>query len=98
MSDEERARRLASGLSERQKDLLERWGYPYVAEEFRFHLTLTSRLDDAAARVVSQVLERLVEPCLGEALVLEDVCIFGEADANARFRLLDRVPLAGSAA
>lgn len=97
-SDEERARRLASDLSERQKDLLERWGYPYVAEEFRFHLTLTGRLDDAAAGMVSPALEKLAAPCLGQDLVLEDICIFGEPDANARFRLLDRVPLTGSAA
>ena len=98
LSDEERARRLASGLSERQADLLDRWGYPYVEEEFRFHLTLTGRLDDVAAEVVSPVLEQLVAPCLEQPLVLEDICVFGEPDPAARFRLLDRVPLTGSSA
>ena len=37
----ELARRRAAGLSPRQEELLTRWGYPYVLEEWRFHLTLT---------------------------------------------------------
>src|SRR5262249_42034786 len=40
----DRERRLASRLSPRQVELLERWGYPYVFSEFRFHMTLTGRL------------------------------------------------------
>src|SRR5262249_48288739 len=43
-SPEELARRRRARLSPRQEALLERWGYPYVMEEFRFHLTLTRRL------------------------------------------------------
>ena len=42
--EEELARRRAAGLSPRQDELLLRWGYPYVLEEWRFHLTLTGRL------------------------------------------------------
>jgi hypothetical protein len=30
---------------QRQRNYLDRWGYPYVMEEFRFHMTLTGRLD-----------------------------------------------------
>lgn len=44
MNAEERARRLASSLTERQKTNLDRWGYPYVFEDFRFHMTLTGPL------------------------------------------------------
>ena len=33
-----------NGLSPRQDELLKRWGYPYVLEEWRFHLTLTGRM------------------------------------------------------
>ncbi|WP_372893496.1 DUF1045 domain-containing protein, partial [Rhodosalinus sp.] len=43
----ELARRRKPGLSHRQDALLRRWGYPYVMEEFRFHVTLTGPLDDA---------------------------------------------------
>src|SRR5262245_44541671 len=38
---EERHKRLATGLSPRQVENLDRWGYPYVLDEFRFHMTLT---------------------------------------------------------
>lgn len=44
MSEPERERRLAAGLSDRQIENLERWGYPYVFEDFRFHMTLTGSL------------------------------------------------------
>ena len=45
LTAEDRARRKPEKLSERQRDYLDRWGYPYVMEEFRFHMTLTGRLD-----------------------------------------------------
>jgi Protein of unknown function (DUF1045) len=32
------------GLTQRQADNLERWGYPFVIDYFRLHLTLTGRL------------------------------------------------------
>jgi hypothetical protein len=48
----ELARRRSVGLSERQEHLLLQWGYPYVLDEFRFHLTLTGNIEN----------ERLVEP------------------------------------
>lgn len=46
-AEAELARRRRAGLSARQEALLLRWGYPYVMDAFRFHLTLTGRLDEA---------------------------------------------------
>ena len=40
----ELARRRAAGLTARQDELMLRWGYPYVLDEFHFHLTATDRL------------------------------------------------------
>jgi hypothetical protein len=37
LSEGEEQRRLAAGLSARQRELLNRWGYPYVFDQFRFH-------------------------------------------------------------
>lgn len=45
LSTQEREQRLGAGLSDRQTDNLDRWGYPYVFEDFRFHMTLTGRID-----------------------------------------------------
>jgi hypothetical protein len=38
------SRRLAAHLTARQIGHVERWGYPYVFEDFRFHMTLTGAL------------------------------------------------------
>lgn len=46
LGDNDRVRRLASGLSERQIKHLDRWGYPFVFEDYRFHMTLTGALPD----------------------------------------------------
>jgi len=40
----DRSRRLAAHLTARQIGHVERWGYPYVFEDFRFHMTLTGAL------------------------------------------------------
>jgi hypothetical protein len=45
LTSHEREQRLGAGLSERQIENLDRWGYPYVFEDFRFHLTLTGPID-----------------------------------------------------
>ncbi|MCP6151516.1 DUF1045 domain-containing protein, partial [Klebsiella pneumoniae] len=41
----EMARRRPEDLSERQRDHLLAYGYPYVLADFRFHMTLTGPLD-----------------------------------------------------
>jgi hypothetical protein len=49
-SEAELARRRKSPLTDRQEALLARWGYPYVMEEFRFHMTLTGSLPARSRR------------------------------------------------
>lgn len=44
LSEYDRQRRLRTPMSEAQRALLEEWGYPYVLQEFRFHMTLTEAL------------------------------------------------------
>ena len=49
---DETARRRPERLSERQREHLARWHYPYVMDEFRYHMTLTGPVPEAdAARV-----------------------------------------------
>ena len=48
VSAEDKAKRNSGGrLSPRQLELLDRYGYPYVMEQFQFHMTLTDRLQGA---------------------------------------------------
>ena len=52
------ARREAAGLTPRQRALLHRWGYPFVMEEYRFHMTLTGRLARGEGDAVRAALRR----------------------------------------
>ncbi len=88
------ARRHPESLTTRQRTLLELWGYPFVMEEFRFHLTLTDRL---AAEHVPTVMAAAIThfaPILDQPLAIEDLCIFGE-DAGGSFQLIQRYALTG---
>jgi putative phosphonate metabolism protein len=93
MEPEERARR-AAGLTPAQARNLDRWGYPFVMDEFRFHLTLTGPLDAAARDATAAALEPVLTPILGESQSFESLCLFGEPLIGP-FRLLRRHRLGG---
>ena len=88
------ARRRPESLSSRQRALLGVWGYPYVMEEFRFHLTLTDRLPEGEVATVMAALEAHFAPVLPRPFVIEDLCLFGE-DGAGEFHLLHRYALTG---
>ncbi len=90
----ELARRRKANLSERQDALLLQWGYPYVMEEFRFHITLTGKLGKDHAETVRQRLDPLVAPLLPAPFVIRDLCLVGE-DENGMFHLIHRYALSG---
>jgi len=91
----ELARRQAAGLTPRQSALLARWGYPYVMEEFRFHLTLTGPVPEAPERNrLAAALAPLAAPVLAEAVPVQELCLFQQADRAAPFRLTDRFAFA----
>ena len=92
LTETEIARRRPDRLSPRQRELLDRWGYPLVMEEFRFHLTLTDRLDQPES--VRAALADYFAPVLPLPFVIEDLCLFGE-DRSGRFHLLHRYALSG---
>jgi len=94
LSEAEIARRKPARLTARQGALLRRWGYPWVMEEFRFHLTLTGQLAHADAAALAPRLQALFAPVLPRPFVVEDLCLFGE-DASGRFTLLRRYALGG---
>jgi putative phosphonate metabolism protein len=94
LTPDEIARRRPETLTARQRDLLDIWGYPYVMEEFRFHLTLTDRLPMALVPAVEAALAAHFAPVLPRPFVIEDLCLFGET-GDGTFRLLHRYALTG---
>ena len=94
LTEAEMVKRRPDLLTQRQRVLLDQWGYPYVMEEFRFHLTLTGNLEEMQAQAVMAVLAPWLAPVLPRPFVIEDLCLFGE-DAAGRFHLLSRHALTG---
>ncbi|MDD7970648.1 DUF1045 domain-containing protein [Roseinatronobacter alkalisoli] len=88
------ARRRSAGLTVRQEQLLQDWGYPYVLEEFRFHITLTGRLSPAQMPDALRVAHAWFDPVLENRHRLTDLAVFGE-DTDGRFHLLRRFALGG---
>ncbi|HET6519502.1 MAG TPA: DUF1045 domain-containing protein, partial [Geminicoccaceae bacterium] len=91
----ELSRRRAAGLTARQDALLLAWGYPYVFEEFRFHLTLTERLGEPERGEVMAVLADLTTPLRRTPLRVESVCLFEQSDRGSPFVATARYPLGG---
>lgn len=92
-SAEELTKRRRAGLSPRQDELLERFGYPYVLDEFRFHMTLTDRLDEAWAEPMLALLRELSESARAEWVRVADLTLFEEREPGAPFVLVERFPL-----
>jgi len=92
---EELERRRASGLTDRQDELLERWGYPYVMEEFRFHITLTQRLEPDARRPVMAALEPHVLPICGSPWPVRDISLLVQPSPERGFVEVRRFRLEG---
>lgn len=95
--EDELARRRRPGLSERQEANLAAWGYPYVMEDFAFHMTLTGHLPPAEAEAVIAALGPRLAPLLPEPFRVDAFCLVGE-DGDGRFHLIHRYPLKGVAA
>jgi putative phosphonate metabolism protein len=86
MSIKDRAARASKGLSERQIELLDGYGYPYVFEEFRFHMTLTDRLEEPDASEIAAAANTWFAPVLDQPLVLDRLALFHEHEAGKPFR------------
>jgi putative phosphonate metabolism protein len=95
-SPTEAARRRAAGLDSTEQAHLLRWGYPYVLDRFRFHVTLTGPLGAAEADRLMPPLAALLESVISHPIPLEDIALFVEPEAGAPFRLIERFPLHGS--
>jgi putative phosphonate metabolism protein len=97
-SGAELARRHLHGLTPRQEEYLQQWGYPFVLEEFRFHLTLSNRLDPARRKHMAAAASEHFAPILGKPCDVDALAIFAERYAGDRFVVEERFPLRSAAA
>ncbi|HWL20866.1 MAG TPA: DUF1045 domain-containing protein [Bradyrhizobium sp.] len=93
LTREDRARRNPAKLTPRQRDYLDRWGYPYVMEEFRFHMTLTGRLDAAPREPILAMLQARFAGLGMERIAVDRLVLFRQNDNASRFRIIGQWPL-----
>src|SRR5258708_30506519 len=96
LTPEDRPPRHPAKLTARQCEYLDRWGYPYVMEEFRFHLTLTGRLRaERRDGVVAMLRGRFGKIDLA-TLEIDRIALFRQDDAASRFGIIAHWPLRAS--
>jgi putative phosphonate metabolism protein len=93
LTDEDRARRNPSKLTSRQREYLDRWGYPYVFEEFRFHMTLTGRLELRRHGPILAMLRDRFRDSGVRDLAVDRIALFRQDQPNQRFRIIGNWPL-----
>lgn len=89
--DAELARRRQRPLSPAQERNLRDWGYPYVMDQFRFHITLTGPLTGETGPVAC-ALRPYFAPHLSEPYVIDSLTLVGE-DKTGMFHEILKVPL-----
>lgn len=94
LTEADRARRNPSQLTPRQNAHLDRWGYPYVMDDFRFHMTLTGRVSaERRDGLVTMLRDRFAAIDLS-SLAIDRIALFRQDDANSRFRIVRQYELA----
>ena len=91
------ARRNPDRLTPEQRRYLEEWGYPYVFDQFRFHMTLTGPVGDADAGKAEKALHAWFDAVLAEPVEVSVLSLFVEPEPGDPFRVLTQVPIANSA-
>lgn len=85
------ARRRSAQLTPREDEHLLRWGYPYVLESFRFHMSLTGPLGpESDATALGRAAARLMP---GAPMRFDAVTLFREPSPGADFLVMGRALL-----
>lgn len=94
LTESEIERRNPDGLSLVQLRNLMRWGYPYVFDCFRFHMTLTSRVPGQAIDRVLRAAREHFAPVTEQEISIDALTLFVEPEPGAPFEIHSRTPLA----
>lgn len=87
----ETARRNADRLPPRERMYLCEWGYPYVFDAYRFHITLSDGIADAARREAFRAAAAIWFASVTERPVaVREACVFVQDQADKPFFLTHR--------
>ena len=94
LSEDDMARRRPDALTARQQEYLLEWGYPYVMDEFRYHMTLTGSVDADEIGPVIREADSYFDTVLPRPFPVTSLCHCAER-RDGRFELVHRYSLPG---
>ena len=86
-------RRNPEALSSAELRNLMRWGYPYVFDQFRFHMTLTTRLSEPDITRIANAASAHFAPALAGPIAVRALTLFIEPEPGAPFEIHSRTGL-----
>lgn len=93
LSDQDIAKRRQRRLTPEQDALMLRWGYPYVMQEFKFHMTLTGPLQNDEIDAIEHDANKRFREFLGQPLKIASLALLGEDSDSGRFHVVDKLSL-----
>jgi hypothetical protein len=95
-TEEQLAKRLHDSLSSREREHVMRWGYPYVFDTWKFHMSLTGSLPASSLPPLEEYLRHRFAQISQQPLIVDSVCIFYEPDPGGTYRVAERAQLRSS--
>lgn len=96
LSEADIARRRVAGLTLDEETNLIRWGYPYVFDAFRFHMSLTGRVPKDDSEPMATELNRHFTDFVGRPFAIDRLALFVERERGAPFEVHHVAMLAGA--
>lgn len=96
LTEKEFERRDPEKLSTSQLRNLHNWGYPYVFDDFRFHMTLTGHVEPSDRPRIETALFRHFHEVVSEPLEVDHLAVFVEREQGAPFEVHSLFPIAAA--
>ena len=93
LSEQDIAKRRQRRLTPEQDALMLRWGYPYMMQEFKFHMTLTGPLQNDEIDAIEHDANTRFREFLGQPLKIASIALLGEDSDSGRFHVVDKLSL-----
>jgi putative phosphonate metabolism protein len=93
LTSTEIARRQNGGLTPQQNQHLLAFGYPYVLDEFKFHITLTNQLPKEKIDWLMSRAHQHFAPVIGQGLTIDCLSIFEETESSVPMTITKQFPL-----
>lgn len=92
LGEEDIVRRRQAGLSTRQDEQLLAFGYPYIFEDFHFHMTLAGPLEPEERDGILEILRRQTSTLPTSSLPVDAIAIYEQPNRDRPFIQTGRFP------